>query len=522
MTEDRLDDDNKTRITKYNDEFTWHDGKTVTAEDMFLLEEINYKLEKLDPDTEPQQIPEMVDKQTIKRVQTKETREDYFFSSGARGSAFPKYDRDLIRPWHEKIMDATTDSELQSIIDEATNPENKVSVSDRIGHSMWQVDTVNEQSVIYTKYEDHPYADQQNIEKLRINFVSGDSQKRLAIKNDQIDGFKRPPKGTTYPDGVKKFARPSISGNKWRLNWTDKHLGKRVVRRALAYLVDYTNIIANRGSGYPPALQNGMTAPGRNAWVSDSHVESLNNYGETGQLEKAAELLKSAGYSKNSDGIWADEDGDTISWRIVDVYIWDTLGPSFRSQLKQFGFEIEYDNVQNIGDFVNMSFEGPDYGQGWDFIIWHQNGGGAAANHPHGYYRSAWHSYMIHEGLDDEGEPTEFGFAGHPNEYEVPTEVGDMEASGETKTLNLWENYKALLSPKTSDEELRSITEKLSWWWNYEIPALQSVEYQKRWSGDSKNFNPVDYSHDGTENGHHVLNSLSVSFDRGWYHSNVK
>ncbi|MFC6964848.1 ABC transporter substrate-binding protein [Halocatena marina] len=260
VTEDKFEDDNKTRITKFNDEFTWHDGKPVTAEDMLLLEEIQHKMAELDPNSSPQQTVEMVDEQTLKRVFSSERREDFYFKTEGRDSAFPIWDRDLLRPWHEKIMDATTESEVESITGEANKPENKVSVSDRIGHSMWEINTVNEQSAIYTKYEDHPYSDQQNIEKLRINFVPGESQARLAIKNDQLDGINGKPEGTPLPDGMTQFSKPSISGNKYRLNWTDKHLGKRAVRRALAYLVDYNAVVTNRNGGYPPALQNGMTA----------------------------------------------------------------------------------------------------------------------------------------------------------------------------------------------------------------------------------------------------------------------
>ncbi|WP_248910389.1 ABC transporter substrate-binding protein [Halocatena marina] len=523
VTEDKLEDDNKTRITKFNDEFTWHDGKPVTAEDQFLLAKIQRKENELAPDTEPQQTVEMIDEQTLKRTFTTKAREDFYFMTEGRKSASPSWDRDLVRPWYEKIMDATTESELNSITEEANKPENKLPLSDRIGTSIWQVDTVNEQSAIYTKYEDHPYADQQNIEKLRINFVSGESQSRLAIKNDQIDGAKGKPEGTPLPDGMTEYSWPDSGGNKYRLNWTDKHLGKRKVRQALAYLVDHNAVVTNRqGNGFPPELHNGMTGIGQDTWLSDSHVESLNNYGASGQPQKAAELLRSAGYSKNSDGIWADKDGDTISWRMVDIVFWKTIGPTIRSQLKKFGIEIEYNLMENVGDFVTLSNEGPNFGEGWDLIIWHQNGGGAGANHPAGYYRSAWHSYIIHKGLDESGKPTEFGFAGHPNEYEIPTKVGDMEANGETETLNLWDKYEAVAAPKTSNDELLGHAEDLSWWWNYEIPALQTIEYQIGWAGDSQNYNHIDYTHDDNPNRWFVLNYNSIGLDRGWYHSKVK
>ncbi|MFC6964865.1 hypothetical protein ACFQJ8_25545 [Halocatena marina] len=141
----------------------------------------------------------MIDEQTLKRTFTTKAREDFYFMTEGRKSASPSWDRDLVRPWYEKIMDATTESELNSITEEANKPENKLPLSDRIGTSIWQVDTVNEQSAIYTKYEDHPYADQQNIEKLRINFVSGSPRVASRSRTTKSTGLKGNQKGLRCP-----------------------------------------------------------------------------------------------------------------------------------------------------------------------------------------------------------------------------------------------------------------------------------------------------------------------------------
>jgi len=83
------------------------------------------------------------------------------------------------------------------------------------------------------------------------------------------------------------------------------------------------------------------------AWLSDETLDSLNYYEYN--PEGAEELLTSIGFSRNDDGIWMDDNGDTLSFELTfpqEFADWSAAAENATAQLNDFGFEISARGVQ--------------------------------------------------------------------------------------------------------------------------------------------------------------------------------
>ena len=83
------------------------------------------------------------------------------------------------------------------------------------------------------------------------------------------------------------------------------------VRQAIAYAIDriQNGVVSLGESGVAVEYMTGMSDGLSEAWLSDDTLDSLNTYDN--DLMKAEELLTGLGFSRNDDGVWVDDNGDT-------------------------------------------------------------------------------------------------------------------------------------------------------------------------------------------------------------------
>ncbi len=97
-------------------------------------------------------------------------------------------------------------------------------------------------------------------------------------------------------------------------NLTQAPLNNVKVRQAISYAIDRPTVSKIGEYGYePPASQTGIVAPTFSAWSSSAAVKAQ---GSSYDPAKAVSLLKSAGYKKGSDGIFA-KNGKKLSLSII-------------------------------------------------------------------------------------------------------------------------------------------------------------------------------------------------------------
>lgn len=121
------------------------------------------------------------------------------------------------------------------------------------------------------------------------------------------------------------------------------------VRQAMAYAIDreQNGVVSLGESGVAVEYMTGMSDGIAEAWLSDDTLDSLNYYEYDPAM--AEELLTGIGFSRNDDGIWVDDNGDTLSFELTfpqEFADWSAAAENATAQLNDFGFDITARGVQ--------------------------------------------------------------------------------------------------------------------------------------------------------------------------------
>ncbi|MGB1287347.1 MAG: ABC transporter substrate-binding protein [Aggregatilineales bacterium] len=121
------------------------------------------------------------------------------------------------------------------------------------------------------------------------------------------------------------------------------------VRQAIAYVIDreQNGVVSLGESGVAVEYMTGMSDGLSESWLSDETLDSLNPYFQ--DLDAAEELLTGVGFSRNDDGIWMDDNGDTLSFELTfpqEYADWSASAENATQQLQDFGFDISARGVQ--------------------------------------------------------------------------------------------------------------------------------------------------------------------------------
>ncbi|MEZ4675561.1 MAG: hypothetical protein R2932_15120 [Caldilineaceae bacterium] len=139
------------------------------------------------------------------------------------------------------------------------------------------------------------------------------------------------------------------------VNNTDKHLSNPDVRWAINRYIDKADKLIDfsfDGNGqksvWPFHSFKGLQA-------SIDNLADLEAQYQPGLYDpaKGDELLTAAGYTKNSDGFWADADGDTIKCDIQSLPHFSDLGPVLVEMLKQNGIESSFAQPPDVGALLS-------------------------------------------------------------------------------------------------------------------------------------------------------------------------
>jgi len=160
-------------------------------------------------------------------------------------------------------------------------------------------------------------------------------------------------------------------------NLTDPLLGKLPVRQAIAYAVNKATVSRLGESGYQqPANQTGVITPTFASWSAKSLAQPTYN------PAKAEQILKSAGFTKGSDGIYRDSGGHRLSFTIKTIAgysDWDASLQVITQQLKAVGISVTVQD-ENSGPYT------ADLQGGKFQLAYAGSGGPAASPGPSPYY----------------------------------------------------------------------------------------------------------------------------------------
>lgn len=149
--------------------------------------------------------------------------------------------------------------------------------------------------------------------------------------------------------GIEVLRTPLGAGMGIGFNWNKHPFELKEVRQAFAYVIDRVQNaeVANGKSGNPFKYMAGLPDSAAEVWVPNI-LDELNPYEK--DLAKAEELLTSVGFTKGSDGIWVDDTGKPMDYKLWVPGSWiDTLGTATDAaeQLTNFGIRVEVQPYQD-------------------------------------------------------------------------------------------------------------------------------------------------------------------------------
>jgi peptide/nickel transport system substrate-binding protein len=148
---------------------------------------------------------------------------------------------------------------------------------------------------------------------------------------------------------------PPINNINIWFNTTIAPLNNKLVRQAFAYSIDRGSVSKKGESGYEPAgNQTGVLSPTFDSWIDKSQADK---YAYKFNPTKAASLLQQAGFTKGSDGIYADSSGKKLSLSIINIagYTdWVASVAVIKDNLKQVGIELKDVNLDAQAYFAKL------------------------------------------------------------------------------------------------------------------------------------------------------------------------
>lgn len=202
------------------------------------------------------------------------------------------------------------------------------------------------------------------VDSVLINFVSDTDAQINALKAGEAHIIMTQPQlafGERLSND-ENFTVASSAGpvfEHWGLNLLNPHLSDPLVREALAYGIDKTEVMAGL---YTPLFGDSLPAEGLGGvyWLSNqpAYIDFQKPY-EGRQSEAARGNLEAAGYTDSGDGIMEHPERGRLTLRVGTTGgngLRELQQQIIQAQLADAGFEIEIDNVPGGAYFGERPF----------------------------------------------------------------------------------------------------------------------------------------------------------------------
>jgi peptide/nickel transport system substrate-binding protein len=185
--------------------------------------------------------------------------------------------------------------------------------------------------------------------KLTIRYVSDANARVLALRSGDVDlVYGVPPQAvksvgpeftlTTVPSGREDY----VVVNHRRPPFSDK-----AVREATSYAIDRSALLTVGLAGQG-AVATGM-------FPSDQGVQNVDL--QKTDTAKAKQILDAAGWTPGADGVRA-KGGQRLSFQLLSAPArteWTPMAVAVQAQLQSLGYEVQIEQVKNIGDQLTQS-----------------------------------------------------------------------------------------------------------------------------------------------------------------------
>lgn len=436
--------DGTTVTLQFDDSYAWNNGDPVRARDYVTQIQIGEFLEfSL---WEAIDSAEVVDQQTAELTLSEPSNP---------GVVRQQVNRKLITKheefsqWLEDYQDASNQDEIDSVTGELTSWQYAAADEDKhpAANGPFQIENISSERILTVPNEHYPL--ETNIPEYEFLYRP-ESQSYQAMLAGDLDGaaitIQEQSVMDQYPDQMKRVDLPEFGVTALYLQNDHEMFQHREVRQAFAYLLDTERVVANSNPRVAPLEALAWLSDGQaQNWLGDMY-DSFTQYFPGSQPEKAAELMREAGFQKDG-GTWVNSDGESFEFSVKTPGWSAPLGvaKTTADTLSEFGIQTNVQQ-QEASNWVSDADTG-------DFTL----RGGYFGGGPHPFF-----------GLE-QLQGSNLQACNVALEAEIPMPVGDP--SGSTETVNAEEKLQQLAT--TSDSaEAQQLVQELAWFVNQTVPSI--------------------------------------------------
>ncbi|WP_238709560.1 ABC transporter substrate-binding protein [Natronorubrum halophilum] len=469
------DPDSQELTVHHNEDFYWWNGDVANAADKYWYGEV---ARLLSPDSSRFEALHLENngKTIVREFKDPQNPEMVQYDLGGYLGEMMRSHRDKFRPWAEELEDATTDEERLEIEERMADEmpiDMDTFIEEGLGLGPFQAVEYDDQGIYCELFDQHPYADQIEIDNLDYMLASGDAIAQQMIGGDLDFGFAPLANwiGEQEPNHLETVA-PYEDTFMRKLEFMmdgpgSDHTRRLEFRRAVAHLINLQHVSDNFAPpSTPRTRQTGLPEAVTQEWLGD-YTDDFLEYPTESDEEGAADLLRSAGYEQDGDA-WVDGNGNAVSLELVTANWADNPARTVTDQLSNFGFEVDLTVLE--GAAYNDRTE--DH-VGFDMTMGNH---GALVAHPLYYFRPT-HKHGNDLGTEDVIEDSlangdaRSPYNGKELIVEIPEEVGQEDLSGSTQEINLYELFQEWMTAQ-SEERSQEIARTFTWFWNFYMPGI--------------------------------------------------
>ena len=485
-------------VLEVSDEFTWHNGDPVTADDVATRLKLMYYMNDsivgfLDG-------PPVAGDGEVELPLETEVQGDMFWPQVTGNIEYHAQStpESIYGEFVERFEDATSDEEREEVQGDLLDFAPQEPGENVLGNGPFEFVEATEDAQVFERYDEYPveYVREQVEATIdydfsewpdglvldRFEFVDvGDLW--AAYRSATLDGGgDNAPREVyeEYPDGYHQVGVPRDEMWGLTFQYEDELYGNRNVRKAFAHIVERSEALADQmfPLGDVVAYESGMTTSMTEDWVSDDVVDSFTDY--SGQNhDEAAALLEAEGFTEE-DGEWYTPDGDRFEMELQLPNFDDIVSGMqvVEARIEEFGIQTEF-NAMELATFNG------DVAPTGDFTVIASGIG----NQPHPMY--AYQFNWI-----DQPAETNYDLT-----LEVP-EIGDPDGE---PTMEVDVSDLIVELGATDDEgRVQEIVDTLAWVHNQDIPYVGCAEKAHQYCVSYADWEMPETVHEGIE-GHDPL-----------------
>jgi peptide/nickel transport system substrate-binding protein len=241
------------------------------------------------------------------------------------------------------------DDEWKSLVQEF----NEFRPEDMVVLGPYKIDasSITESQMILNKVETSYWADTVKFDRL-VNYNGETPVVTPLVLSGDVDyathGFPPATEREFIAQGYRIIRPPIYSGPALYVNFQVHPFEMKEVRQAMAYAInkDENGFIALAESAKAQACMCGFSDNLVPLWLSEEVQAQLNSYEYN--LEAAEELLTGIGFTRDTDGVWIDDQGNRMEFELTapaEFADWSAAAENAAEQLTNFGIKTEFRGV---------------------------------------------------------------------------------------------------------------------------------------------------------------------------------